>query len=165
MVPIANYLTIDDGDPNRCAWAGLDASGRFTDCEAIGAHVALAHDAEPLGVMRHFVRTFEHAILATDALIIEVPNNSGEGIFFVSQDRATVQARRIDTVMTSGRDCLLVRQISLIAHEKSDGAPGFIILEAVKSMTGSDAGFAAGAFIQVHFESVLLATGGFGERD
>ena len=165
MVPIVDYLAIDNGDADGCVRAGLNTGGRFTDCEPIGAHVAFADDTEPLRIMRHFVGTFEHAVLATDALVIEMPNNSGEGIFFVSQHRAAVQAGRIDAVMARSRDGLLVRQFGFIAYEKSDRAPRFIILEAVKRMTGSDAGFAARAFIQVYLKGVLLAAGGFGERD
>ena len=116
-VPFVNHSTIDNGDANGSAWAGLNTGGCFTDRQSIGAHVALAHDAKPIGVMRHFVGAFKNAILATDALVIEMPDNSGEGIFFVSEHRAAVQAGWVDAMMASSGDRLLIRQCSFVADQ------------------------------------------------
>ena len=100
-------LFVDDGDADGLAGAGLDAGRGFAGGQAIAAHVALAHDSQRRIVLRHFVRAFEHAILAADALIIEVPDDAGRGIFFVSEHRATRQATRIDAMMARSRDCCL----------------------------------------------------------
>src|SRR5438876_2109964 len=48
-----------------------------------------------------------HAILATDALIIQMPHDAGRRILLVGQHRATIQACWIDAMMTRARDHLL----------------------------------------------------------
>ena len=59
----------------------MDAGGGFTFGETAVAHVALADDAEAFVVFRDIIRALEHAVLAADALIIEVADNAGERIF------------------------------------------------------------------------------------
>ena len=48
------------------------------------------------GILRHVVGALEHAILAADALVIEMPHDAGAGIFFIRMHGATEQASRLD---------------------------------------------------------------------
>jgi hypothetical protein len=52
------------------------------------------------------VRTLHHAVLTTDALIIEMTDDTGEWVFVVSQDGATIEAAGINAVMAGGGDVL-----------------------------------------------------------
>jgi hypothetical protein len=60
---------------------GLDARGGFADPQPISAHIAFANNAQARGVPRHFVRALENAVLAADALVIEMPNDPVLGSF------------------------------------------------------------------------------------
>src|SRR3712207_2231482 len=40
--------------------------------------------------------------------------------------------------------------------QRADLSPGFAAIETIERMTGCDAGFTAGARVQVHFEAILL---------
>ena len=116
----ASSFLVDDGDADGGARTGLNASGRFPYSETVRAHVALADDAEARGILRHFVRTFEDAILASDALVIEMANDPGDWIFFVGENRAAVQAGGINAVMASSGDSLLVGKNRIGADELAD---------------------------------------------
>ena len=154
---------IDDGDANGFARAGLDAGGGFTGGQAVAAHIAFAHDSKRRIVLWNFVGTFQDAVLAADALIVEVLDDSGDWIFFVSEDRAPVEAAWIDAMMTGGSNSCLERGGSGPSVKRTDRAPGFIFGEAVEAMAGRHAGFATGAAIQIDIEGVLLALPGMGD--
>ncbi len=141
----------------------MDAGGGFTFAETAVAHVALADDAEAFAVFRDVVGTLQDAILAADALIIEVADDAGERIFFVGEDGAAVEAGGVGAVVERGRDGLRKRMRVVAADEQADVAPRFLVVEAVERVAGGDAGFAAGAGIQVDLEGVLFAGAGFGE--
>ena len=117
---IADGILVDDRDANRGVRTGLNASRGFTSGEAICAQIAFTDDAEARGILRHFVGALEDAILAADALIIEVPDDAGGWIFFVGEHGASIEAGRIDAVMTRGRDGLLERKIGFGADELAD---------------------------------------------
>ena len=85
----------DDADGDGRARAGLHAGRRFVRREPVVAHVALAHDAAALRVLRHVVGALEHAILAADALVIEVAHDAGLLVLFVGHDRAAIEAGRV----------------------------------------------------------------------
>src|SRR5262245_51954754 len=73
---------VDDLDRDRLVGARLYAGGRFTRRQSVAAHVALADDAALAVELRHLVRTGEHAVLAADALIVEVADDAGGRILF-----------------------------------------------------------------------------------
>ena len=52
-----------------------------------------------------------------------------------------------------------------IGENQADVAPGFVFVESVERMAAGDAGFAAGAGIEIDLEGVLFAGAGGGERD
>ena len=152
-----NILVPDHRNADGFIRAGLDAGGSFADREALAAHVALADDAARFRIFRHIVGAFENAVLTADALVIEVAHNAGDRIFLVCQNRAPIEAPRVNTMMTSRRDCLLEGSSPIVAHKLTDIAPGFAVIEAVERVTRCDARFAAAAFIEIHLESELLA--------
>jgi hypothetical protein len=152
----------------------LNTGGRFADREAVMAHVALAHNP-PLGrKLWNFVGTLHHAIAATDALVAEMADNAGNGVFVVSQNRATFQTGRFNAMMTRGGHGLLKRDDAVasrslplqpLTKQRADFAPGFVVIQSVQGMAGADARFAAGTFVEVHFKGVLFAGPGCAERD
>ena len=154
-------LHLDDLDGVR--GAGLHAGGGLAGPEPLVAHVALPHDAEPLVVFRHIVGALQNAVLAADALVIEVADDAGDRILFVRQDGASVEATRVRAVVAGGGDGLLVRGGARAADHQPDIAPGFRLVEAVEGMAGHHAGLATGAGIQIHLERVLFARAGGSE--
>ena len=98
---------LNDGDLDGFVRAGLHTRGGFTDRETVRAHVAHADDAALEGILRHFVRTFHHAVLAADTLIIEMPHCAGDGVFIVGEHGATICAAGVGAVMAGGGDVLL----------------------------------------------------------
>ena len=84
---------------NGFAWACLGASWSLTLFEPVAAHVAFAHDAQPTVVFRNVVRAHEQTILTADALVVEVFDDAGDGVFLVGIDRAALKTARLKTVM------------------------------------------------------------------
>jgi hypothetical protein len=55
---------------------------------------------------RNVVRAFERTVLATHALIVEMPNDTGDGTFFISAGWATIGAARFHAMVASGSQVL-----------------------------------------------------------
>ena len=121
-----------DGDTNRFVGTGLSAGGSLADGEALRAHVAFADDAAFLRVLGNFVGALEHAILAADALVIEMANDARDCILLVGQDGAAVQAARVGAMMASGGDSLREGLPPVVADQAADVTPGFAFVEAVE---------------------------------
>ena len=90
--------------------AGLDARRRLARREPVAAHVALADDPLARVELGDIVRTGERAILAADALVVEVLDDPGERVLLVGVDRAGVQAGRVEAVVARRRHVLEHRQ-------------------------------------------------------
>src|SRR4051812_43804565 len=80
---LADHLPGNELDRNRAAGTGLRARRRFADREPAMAHITLANDAARRGIPGHIVRAFQDAVLATNALVIEVPDDAGSLVFFI----------------------------------------------------------------------------------
>src|SRR5205085_2861104 len=106
--------------------------------------------------LRNLVRAREEAVLAADALIIEVPNDPGDRILLVRLHRATVHARGIHAVVAGRRHGLLHRRAGSAAVNHADRAPRLAGIEAVQAVTCCDAGFTGGAAVEIDAEGVLL---------
>ena len=78
---------VDDVDRDRRGGAPLDARRRLTVGQAVGAHVALADDAEPAIEDRDLVGTREGAVAAADALVVEVADDAGDRVLLVGVGR------------------------------------------------------------------------------
>src|SRR6185295_18231666 len=143
---------VDDLDRDRLVRARLHAGGRLAGRQAIAAHVALAHDAALAVELRHLVRAGEHAVLAADALVVQVAHDAGRGILLVRAHRAAVHARRVQAVVAGGRHGLLHGRVAGPAVKQTHAAPGLVVVEAVQAVARGDARLAPGARIQVDAE-------------
>ena len=88
-----------------------------------------------------------------------MPDDTGERVFVVSEDGTTIETPRIGAMMTGRGDRLLKRLPPIAAEEQPDVAPRFIVVQSVERMTGRDAGFASGAFVEVNLKGILLPRG------
>src|SRR5256885_994304 len=123
-----------------------------------------------------------------------MPHDARERVLVVSQNGTAVQAGRIEAVMAGRGDVLLsgywgmgawsvergsvgafVVRSTLHAprsdaprvrgNQQANVAPRFIIIQPVQGMTRAHARLAAGAFVEVNQEGVLLAGARFGQRN
>ena len=101
---------IDDPDADRLVRAGLDARRRLADLEPIAAHVALADDPLARVELGGVVGAGERAVLAAEALVVEVLDDPRDRVLLVGIDRAGVQAGRVEAVVAGRRDVLEDRQ-------------------------------------------------------
>jgi len=167
---------VNDRNANRLVRTGLHARRGFADSEAAVAHVALAHDAARRRILRHVVGTFQDAVAAADALVVEVADDAGDGVFVVGEHGAAFEAAWLNTVVAGGGDNLLERNNAVaresgrsrseeaansgnkgFTEQRADFAPGLAVIKAVERVAGGDTGLATGAFVQVHLEGILLA--------
>jgi len=126
-------------------------------CQSAMAHIALAHDASFGGILRHIVRAFQDAILATDALVIEMANDPCVRILLVSEHGTTIEAGGVEAMMARGGYGLLIRLDRRASLQQPHGAPGFIIIESVEGMARTNTRFASGAQVQINGKGVLFA--------
>ena len=104
---VFNHLAnIDRANADRLVRASLHAGRRFAHGQPRGTHIAFANDAPGLVIFRNVIRTLEYAVLASDALIVEVVDDAGNSVFFICVDGATIEACRFDAMMTCGGDVL-----------------------------------------------------------
>src|SRR5690606_5422312 len=122
-------------------------------------------DTEPRVVFGNVIRAFQHAVLAADALIIQMSDNARERILLVREHRAAVETGGIRTMMTGRRDGLLNGTTMVASDDEAHIAPGFLVVETIERVARRHARFAAGAGIEIHLESVLFANFRPGERN
>ena len=122
-MPFANDIFVYHADANRRVGTGLDACGRFAHSESIRAHVALAYNAQTFRVVRNFVWAFEDAVLATDALVIQMADDTSDGILFVCENGTAIQACRIYAMVACSGDSLLIGRRGFLAQKKTDCTP------------------------------------------
>ena len=94
--------------------AGLDARRGLAGREPVAAHVALADDALARVKLGDVVRAGERAVLAAEALVVEVLDDPGDRVLLVGVDRAGVQAGRVEAVMARRGHVLQHRQASAV---------------------------------------------------
>src|SRR5204862_1940859 len=128
-----DLLAIDQRDANGFLWTRLGARRSFAHSEAIGAQIAFPDDAAARRIFGDVVRTFHDAILAADALVIEMSHDAGERILVVRQHRTTVQAARISAMMACRGHGLLKRLPPVAAEQESDVAPRFAVVQSVQT--------------------------------
>ncbi|GAB4243398.1 MAG: hypothetical protein OHK005_07740 [Candidatus Methylacidiphilales bacterium] len=90
-------------------------------------------------------------------MVIQMPDDTGDGVFLVGQDRAAFGAGGLQAMVAGSGDGLLMRQAALLSKEETDIAPGFTLVQTVETVAGTDAGLATGAFVKVHLEGILFA--------
>ena len=133
---------------SRLIGARLHASRRFSGSESPGAHVTLPHDAARFRIFRHIIWALQNAILAADALVIEVTDDPGHRIFVIGVHGTAVHARGIKTVVTRGRDRLLNRFGPCSSEKGANVPPCLPFVQAVQTVARSHTRFATGAGIE-----------------
>ena len=121
------------------------------------AHVALADDAPGPVVFGNVVGTGQNAVLAADALIVEVPHDPGHLVLFIGPHGTDVEARRIETMMARRGDVLQKGFGIAASVQESYVAPRFGFIQTVERIAGGDTGLAPRTGIEVDFERVLLS--------
>ena len=154
-----DLLDVDHPDRDGAVRTRLDARRGFAGLEPVAAHVALAHDPFGAAVLRRLVGTGQRAVLAPEALIVEVLDDSGDRVLLVGVHRTRVHAGGVEAVVTGGRDVLHDRQMLAPAVQQPDVAPRLVLLQPVQRVASRDARLATGAGVEVDVERVLLAGG------
>ena len=108
----------------------------------------------------HVVRAGERAVLAADALVVEVLDDPGDRVLLVGVDRAAVEAGRVEAVVAGRGHVLEHRQRRRPADEQADVAPGLAVVQPVQRVAGRHARLAARAAVEVDLEGELLAGAG-----
>ena len=143
----------------------LHAGRSLTHGEPLRTHIALPHDAFASVVFRHVIRTGQRAVLAPEALIVEMLHDPGDRILLIRIHRTGHHARRIETVMTGCRHMLHHRVCRCPANQQTHVPPRLAFIQTVQRMTRRHARLAARATIEIHVERVLLPRQRSGRRD
>ena len=109
-------------------------------------HITLANDAEPFAVLRHLVGAHHRAILATNALVIEMSHDPCHGVFVISFDGATQQAARFFAMMTRCRHMLNPSKRPR-RDRRSYSTPDFVIFQAVHGVASDNTSLASAALV------------------
>src|SRR5262249_17837109 len=128
--------------------------------QAVATEIALPHDAAIVVEPRHLVGTGERAVRATDALVVEVDHDPGDGILLVRVHRAAAQARGIDAVVARRGHGLLPRRRAA-ADEDAHRAEALVLVGPVERVACRPARLAARARVEVDLEPVLLTRTGW----
>ena len=131
MISDRDLELADKGDADGFVRTGLDTSRRLTDRKTTAAQIAFADDAFLSVILGHVVGTFQNAVLAANALIVQMPDNAGDPVLFIGVDRTTVQAGWIDTVMAGGGDKSLAWFLRSASMKQPDGPPRFIVIQPI----------------------------------
>src|SRR5262245_5201993 len=92
-------------------------------------------------------------------------HDAGLFVLVIGENGATIQTGWVGARMTRGRYGLLEGMTPVLTEEEPYFTPGFTLVEAVETVAGADTCFTAGAFVQVHFESVLVTGRRFSKRN
>ncbi len=87
------------------------------------------------------------------------------GLLLVGGHGTSFQATRLRAVMAGRGHGLLVSRAVLVADNQPYIAPGFVFLQAVEGVAGTDARLAAGAGVEIYLKGVLLAGRGLRKGD
>ena len=159
-----HLLHVHHTDRDGAVRARLHARRGFPLGEPVAAHVAFADDPFRAAVLRRFVGTGERAVLATEALVVEVLDDTGDRVLLVGLHRTRVHAGGVEAVVAGGRDVLDDRETPAPAVQQPDVAPRLFLLETVQGVAGRHARLAAGTGVEIDVEGVLLAGSRRGRR-
>src|SRR5690606_14908204 len=116
---------------------------------------ALTNNSQPRVVRRYLVGTHHRAVFTADALVIQVPDNSGQWVFVISFDGTPLETARIGAVV-AGRGHMLQSRSLLTDRQRSDASPAFVLVQAVQSVASHHASFATAAGAKIYFECIML---------
>jgi hypothetical protein len=92
----------------------------------LGTKIAFPDNPAFGRILGYIIRAFEDAILAANALVVEVTNGACVSVFFVSGNGTTIQAGWIRAMMAGRGDGLLVGRFLRYTLENSRVPPVFI---------------------------------------
>src|SRR4029453_8170621 len=101
-----NLINLHERDANGFIGARLDTGWRFSHSESPVTHSAFADNAQAGGETGHLVRAHHDAVAATDTLVVEVPDDSGQRLLLIGEYGAAVETGWINTVMAGRGDVL-----------------------------------------------------------
>ncbi len=151
-----DLVAVDDGDRDRLMGTRLDARGGFAHSQSRRTHIALPHDPFAGMVLGHVVRAGHRAVLAPEALVVEMLDDAGRCVLLVGIDGTSDHASRFETMMTRGSDVLHDGKAARTADEQPDVAPRFLLVQAIERVTCDDACLAPRAAIEINLKCVLL---------
>ncbi len=121
------------------------------------AHVAFAHDAA-LGIeLRDRVGAVPDAVLAADAGIGGMQHDAGDWIFFVSIDRAALEAVGGEAVVAAHREIVASGVRPGAAFDLADAPPANVGGISVLLVARDLAGAAADALRHIEVKAILFA--------
>ena len=151
---------LNDFNGDGAIGAGLDTCRGLSLFKSVVTHITFSHNPKICIVFWDIIRAFERAILASDALIIKVTNNTIV-FFLVSFNRTAIKASRVKTVMAGRGDGLFELMIRGGVVNAAYIPPAFILRETIEAMTSNHTGFATCALVKIYFKGILLSSRGF----
>ena len=148
---------IDDLDFDGGLGAGVDAGRLKAVREAAVAHVAFADDAALWVELRDRVGAVPDAVLAADAGVGGVKDDSGDGVFGIGIDRAALDAVGAEAMVAAHREIEALGVRVGAAFDLADAPPADVGGRVVLLVAGDLAGAAADALGHVEVEAVLFA--------
>ena len=134
---------IDDANRDRLVRTGLHARRRLAHRQPRRAHVALADDALAGVILRHVVRAGQRAVLAAEALIVEMLDDAGDGSFSYALTGQAIMQAGSRQWWHAAVTCCITGAEREPPIKQADVAPRFVFVEAVERVAGDDARLAA----------------------
>ena len=92
------------------------------------------------------------AVLAAEALVVEMLDDPRDRVLLVGIDRASIQASRVEAVVARRGYVLEDRQPRSASDYQPDVAPGLPLVEAVQRVASGDARLASRAAVEIDLE-------------
>ena len=120
------------------------------------AHIALAYNAALRIELRHAIRAVPHAVLAANARIRGMQDNSRRWIFCVRLDWASLHAFGVETVIAPHRQVTALRIGPCTSLNLTKAPPVNLGWIAVLFIAGNLAGTAADALGHIEMKAILF---------
>src|SRR5260370_30250018 len=153
----APFKLINDFDLNGAFGTGVDTGGFEAVGEASVAHVALADDAAVRVELRNGVGAVPDAVLAADASVRGVKDDTGDGILGVCIDGAAFDAVCAEAMVTAHGEVEAVGVGPCSPFDLADATPAKICWSIVLLVACDLARTAADALGHVEVETILFA--------
>ena len=112
---------------------------------------------DPLAlIVFRIIWTCHRAVLAANALVVEMPDNSRSRVFLISVDRTDIRARRVEAMMARGCHMLKNGKLRRAAKHEVHVARRLAFVQAVQVVAGRDACLASGTTVEVDLKRKLL---------
>jgi hypothetical protein len=136
---------------------GIHAGGFKAVFQTPFAHVALAHDTTLRIELWNAVWAIPHTVLATDAGVGGVQDDSRDRIFRVGIDWAALHTLGIETVIATHREVVALCLRIASSFQLSDATPQDVCRISILFVARNFAGAAPNTFRHVEMKAMLLA--------